>query len=238
MKEFYRLLNADEAFRMAAERLNLYFEESTDSPILFLSSGGSAIKLLDKIKNTYLKPTLTVGVLDERYSKDSAVNNFAQLEQTYFYTNAKEAGVHFIDTKILHNETGEEHAKRFMKALQKWKKANAEGTVIATMGIGPDGHTSGIMPYPEDEKLFYTLFDTEAVWVVHYNAGNKNPHKLRTTTTLPFIRNVLDKAVCLITGVEKKFALENMQKKEGSLAETPARIIEEMKEVSIYTDID
>lgn len=238
MKQIYRFTEKDEVLQSSIAKLNSYFEESVQLPVLFLTSGGSALQLVERIKKVFLKPSLTISVLDERYSEDKNVNNFALLTKTVFYNDAAKAGCSFIDTRVHHNENGETHADRFQKQLKQWRTENSEGIIIATMGMGPDGHISGIMPFPENETLFNDYFENEAVWVKHYNAGNKNEYPLRTTTTIPFIEREIDKAVMVVTGDEKRKAFDSILEEEKSVAEVPGRVIHKMKDISIFCDVE
>ena len=144
-------------------------------------------------------------------------------------------GVLLIDTRIKENETQDDLAHRFEEGLKSWIETHANGVVIATMGVGKDGHTAGIMPYPENPALFRSLFEDEEKWVVAHDAGDKNPHSLRVTVTLPFLRMV-DHAVVYVVGEEKRATFERVLAENGALAETPARIIREMKDVRLFTD--
>lgn len=236
MKNVFRLADSETVFQTAAGKLDSYINNALDVPVLFMSSGGSALKLLNLVKSAWLSPLLTITVLDERFSSDPSINNFSQIAQTQFYKNAVEAGSTFIDTQVNDGEGGTDHAKRIQESLKKWRTDNKNGVIIATFGMGADGHISGVMPYPENEEYFESTFNNQN-WVVHYNAGSKNPFPLRTTTTLHFIREQIDKAVWVISGDDKKEALEKALSESGSIAATPARIIHDMKEVSLYTDI-
>lgn len=210
-------------------------------PVLFLLSGGSALKLLDGINTSFLGPNITIGVLDERYSTNPIINNFAQVMETNLYKEAKKAKCLFIDTRILLGEKQDELRTRFEKSLKEWKRANLIGKIIITQGIGPDGHTSGILPFPEDPTGFINKFRDPNVWVQAYDAVGKNQYALRVTTTLSFLK-LVDISIVFVCGPDKIDALKNAlepssQDKEAALAKTPARIINEMKEVFIFTDI-
>ena len=104
------------------------------------------------------------------------------------------------------------------------------------MGMGPDGHTAGIMPFPEDENRFDVLFQNSEKWVVGYDAEEKNQYPLRVTTTIPFLRMV-DYALLYCVGENKKEALKRVLADGGVYAETPARVIREMATTHIVTDI-
>jgi 6-phosphogluconolactonase/glucosamine-6-phosphate isomerase/deaminase len=227
----------DEALRQAAVALVKLLEPRT--PILLLLSGGSAFQILDYVNAAILDQRVAIGVLDERYSQDPQVNNFSQLQSTAFAAVAKQRGAHFLDSSVQAGESLENLAHRFEQQLSGWTKAHPEGQIIATMSMGPDGHTAGILPYPvmEDKALFKRLFDDEKQWVVGYDADGKNEHPLRVTVTLPFLRTELDAAVVFIGGEAKRAALGRVKVEEGSTAETPARIYREMRHAIIFTDL-
>ena len=224
--------------RKAKESLNNELAKSKGLPVLLLLSGGSSLNLLSDLNQELFGSHLTIGVLDERYSKEPNINNFAQLQKTSFYQETLKKEALFIDTKVGERETLEGLAQRFEATLRNWKKANPQGKVITTQGIGADGHTAGIMPYPENPKLFKSLFENKEKWVVGYDATlSKNQYPLRVTTTFPFLRSIIDVTIVYITGEEKKAALQRVMSENSSLAETPARIIKEMKNVKLFSDI-
>ena len=205
-------------------------------PTLLLLSGGSAFALLDAIPGELLSSNLTLGVLDERFSRDDTVNNFAQLEKLEFYKRAEQAGCHFIDTYPHEGESQEELRSHFEVALRAWRAEYEGGKIIATMGIGPDGHTAGILPFRDDEAKFRQVFDSDK-WVVAYDAANKNEHPLRVTTTNAFLRTEVDIALAMVKGEGKRKALTSLLAGDESLAAVPAQVLKEMKEVVLYTDI-
>lgn len=231
--------NPTEAQLQASDALQTMLREKKRSgvPVLLLLSGGSAFSLLEAIPENALGAHITIGMLDERFSVGEDINNFAQFTKTAFYANAKTSGAAFIDTRGKVGETQDDLASRFEHALRNWVEAYTDGVVVATMGIGVDGHTAGIMPFPENPDLFQQLFEDEKRWVTAYDAGNKNPYPLRITVTLPFLREQVADAIMFVVGEEKKNTVRRVLAEKGTLAETPARIIREMKGVRIFTDI-
>ena len=109
--------------------------------------------------------------------------------------------------------------------------------MVITQGIGEDGHTAGIMPYPENSALFKSLFDDPEKWVVGYDAEGRNEHPLRVTVTLSFLREVVDHSIVYAVGDGKKEALRQVLAETGTLWQTPARIIHEMRNVMLFTDL-
>lgn len=209
--------------------------KNKNKEILLLLSGGSAFSLLT-LNKKYFTNHLTIGVLDERYSTNPHINNFHQLSDTSFFKTAKENGCTFIDTGVNVNESMQDLAFRFEKELKLWKDNNLEGVIVITQGMGADGHTSGIIPFPEDKFLFCTQFENENKWVVGYDAGKKNPYPLRVTTTIPFLKEV-DISIMYVAGNEKKDVLKKVLLENTPLHIFPATVIKEMKKVLLFTDI-
>ena len=228
-----RFRTKSEAAKAAQHKLNELFDAYSHLPTLFLSSGGSSLELLEGI--VMFPRNATIGMTDERFFENPKINNFAKLTETLFFEKAQDRGAYFIDTRMLPREDMEIFSRRYEDSLQTWKKEHPGGRIVITQGVGQDGHTLGIMPYPKEQSVFQELFEGEN-WVVGYDAANRNEYSLRVTITLPFLRMV-DHSVLYITGTEKKDALSRMLSIKGTLSETPARIIHEMKDVTVYTDI-
>ena len=224
----------------AAKALNSLFTAQKGKNFLFLSSGGSSLKLLEEIDVSHFGPSSTIAVLDERYSEDPETNNFAQLRKTEFYKATAARGAHFIDSRPLRGESIGSFAARFEQKLKDWTaEAGADGEIIASAGVGPDAHTSGIMPYPENHEFFDEKFDAADSWIAFYDAQGKNPHRMRITTTFPFLRKI-GAVVVYITGEAKRPALEALVSENGTLYESPCRVWRELADpanAEIYTDI-
>lgn len=232
-----RAKDKDEALNKAAQALSELFEEQYRKPTLFLSAGGSSLGILQFVDPMHLGSHLCIGVTDERYSENPEINNFAKLMATPLYGEARNRDAEFIDTRIKDGESLESLAERFEKSLRNWKTAHPEGRVLITQGIGPDGHTQGILPYQENPDLFKKLFDNPERWAVGYDAEDKNEFPLRLTVTMPFLRDVVDFAIVYMVGENKKEALRGILAEQGNLVQTPGRIIREMKNVTVFTDI-
>lgn len=231
--------DADDAVSRASEKLNLILKDLAEHgvPTLLLLSGGSALKIAEQIEKNYLPKVLTLGVLDDRYSKDESVNNFSQLARTKLFRDAENIGAVFIDTRVNGEESIDEVAERADMAIKNWIAKNETGKIIITQGIGPDGHTSGVMPFPEDEEKFQKLFIDTEKYSVGYDAEGKNQYSLRITATLRFLMDKVDESVLLMTGAEKLQAFNSALDASGQLAHIPARVIHQMKKVNLFTDI-
>ncbi|MDO8577435.1 MAG: 6-phosphogluconolactonase [Candidatus Wildermuthbacteria bacterium] len=214
MMEVVRCKIKETAIKNAGKKLSELFLNHQHVPVLFLSSGGSALELLDEIDTVCLPYDLVVGVLDERVGIEPRNSNSAQFKATSFFARLQKRGVPFIDLE------GKTSARK----------------VIITQGVGADGHTAGIFPFGENPQRFQELFENEKVLLVRYNAGDKTEYPERVTVTMPFLRKV-DHSVVYMVGEEKRDALERVLAEDGALHETPARIAREMRDVTIFTDI-
>lgn len=235
--EVVRALGGEDAARRAGECVSGILKRCFREPLLLLLSGGSSLSVIKWVSPDCLGEEVTITVSDERYSEDNKVNNFAQITATDFYKNVVDRGCSFIDTRVLPGESLGALGSRFDEELHAWRAAHPMGKVIMTQGIGPDGHTCGIMPFPKESQQFTELFDNSSRWAVSYNAKEKNEHPLRVTVTLPFLREVVDESALFAVGEEKRDALARILSEEGVIYETPGRIVREMKSVKIFTDI-
>lgn len=218
--------------------LNKVLSENTDKQILLMLSGGSSLAMLEYVNEEILGKNITITILDERHTKDIKISNFSKLLETNFYHKASRKGASFIDTRVEGKEHIEETAHHFEESIRLWKMNNPQGKIIATMGIGEDGHTAGIMPYPKYKEAFDDLFENIDKWIIGYNASGKSKHPMRITTTNTFLRSLVSEAIMYVSGENKKEALEKTLSEKGTLNETPARIIHKMKKVTIFTDIE
>ena len=223
--------------RGAIKELNVCLRGVKKSPLLLMVSGGSALELLDGIQMRNIGRNITITVLDERFSRDPAINNFSQVAETEFYKKAERKGIDYIDTRVHRNMSLRRFAGRFEQGLRAWRRKYPKGKIMCTQGIGEDGHTAGILAYPEDPKKFQRLFEKQNQWVVGYNATKaKSEYAKRVTVTLPFLRKEVDCSVAYATGSKKRGAVRRVAAKRGILAATPARVLREMENIILCTD--
>lgn len=211
----------------AAEFLNKTIALYGDAPVLLLVSGGSSLKVLDFV-NIVQCNHLTIGLVDERISKHAKDRNMSALEKTDFFRYTTLSKANYI--RINQHVAPEESALQYETMLKTWVKSHDDGKIVVILGIGPDGHTAGEMPGRA------ALFTNPDRWVVGYNAKSRDPkHPLRVTVTNTFLRMV-DTAAVFACGANKKEALERTLAPQGSISDTPARIIREMGRVALFTD--
>ena len=223
------------AAEAAAETLNEFLKANRGNAVLLLFSGGSALAISDFVGEELLAENLTVSVVDERFTADPALSNFAAMQATPFYELAQDKGVSFIGTLPRPGETLAQISHRFGHALDEWRTEHPQGKIFAVLGMGADGHTAGIFPLKTQETEFRRLFLGQDR-VVGYNNGGQKPPPERFTVTLSFFK-LIDQAVIFVSGQEKKPVLEAVLEKIGKLNELPALGWQEIKSAEIFTDL-
>ena len=217
----------------AGEHLSTLLKDADTSPTLLLLSGGSALEILTYTILQGRTENLTVMIVDERFDKNPEENNFSRIQKTNFYERATKAGTHFINTSWGTAESVEALGILMDSALKSWVSEHSRGVIYMTLGIGTDGHTAGIMPFPEDHQKFNTLFNDQTTLAVGYDASGKNPIPLRATITFPFMR-FAKATIVYAVGANKKEPLLKALSSDGVLAETPARIFNELENLTLY----
>ncbi len=191
--------------------------------VLLLLSGGSALKLLGSgFDFSVLGPHVTIGVLDERYTEDENFSNYAQLVKSGFIDKAQEAGCHeFIDTRVKNGETSSDLRTSYDLALLRWHEDNPLGKIVATIGMGDDGHTAGIIPGGNNFEQIFSRLNPR--WVEELVVPSQpEGARARVTTTFSFLA-MIAYGVMVVIGEGKMKAMKKLTDKDGSDLETPAR---------------
>ena len=217
--------------RDITQKLKEFREAKKD--VLFLSSGGSALQVLDRIDKRVIAPFLTIGIFDERYDPTNRTSNYVQLRKTDFWENAVKRGCRLVDTSTQKKQTQQQLADYYEDELRKWRSRHPYGIIMATFGVALDGHIAGIMPMPEDKERFHDFFEKER-WIVAYDTKGKNQFPLRVTTTFTFLQSIDIVGVYLV-GKEKGAMFQQLVSGE-SHAELPGRIIKTLLRGAVYTD--
>lgn len=216
----------------AGQALSDILDTHADNPVLLMLSGGSALSLLSQIDVSVLDSRVTITTLDERFSSDPLINNFAQIEQTSFFKAAINRSAQIISTKIDATDTLQDAGNRFASELQKWRNQNPNGVIVATMGIGADGHTAGMFPGEHAVD-----FNGDS-WVVAYAVPKEvNPYAERITVTNTFLREHVNKAVVFVVGAKKSHLVASLAVNDCNLVETPVCILTKMSDVKLFTDM-
>lgn len=225
----------EETVSATGEYLNNLLLKNKKLPVLLLLSGGSALSILDYINGSSMGENLTITMLDERFSQNPEINNFLKLQKTEFYSIAQEANANFIGTLPRSSENLDDMQTRLEISLKNWMSSNPNGKIFAVFGMGADGHTAGIFPFPEDPKFFSENFENSK-WVAGYNAQGKTQHPERITTTFTFFK-LIDEAILFVCGKEKKEKYKELLTGKNQPHTLPAVGIFETKNFQIFTDI-
>lgn len=202
-------------------------------PILLLLSGGSSIQsaeralfpLLQKYPE-HCSALLTISVLDERFSSKLEISNSLQFLQKNIP----------VLPFIPENEESLEHfGSRYAHFFDSWRVTHSKGRVLATLGMGPDGHIAGISPFPQDSNRFTQLFVNNVASAVGYE-GNLEPSQ-RITLTLAGLEKI-DAFYACISGEAKRAALLAFQKKSTPEFLHPVQLLHQLSApVLFFTDL-
>ncbi len=207
----------------AAQRIGTELAHLLDTePVLWLVSGGSnvAIQLqaMAGISETQ-SANLTILPVDERYGPyDHKASNSAAMRKAGF--DPKKAK--WIDI-LVDNPSIEEATARLAAHLSE--AVAIESTVVATLGIGNDGHTAGILPgsvgvHSPDLAVWYIADDFQ-----------------RITLTATALRDYGDYVFVSAFGEGKKSALKLLIAASGETMDTtPALILNDINRTTLFTD--
>lgn len=206
----------DSAAEYLSQTIGSYLKSG--KKVLWLLSGGSSVSIALKTRKLLEGQNLdqlTITLVDERYGPDGhADSNWNQLE---------EAGFDFSGIKalpVLQNLPVKETTALFAENLGK--QLSAADIKIGLLGIGADGHTSGLLP------------DCSALDSTELAAYYQGPDYLRITTT-PTAIKMLNEAVVSLSGEQKKPLIERLQADE-SVKTMPAQILKSIPRVTIFND--
>lgn len=164
-----------------------------------------------------LQPNLTI-MLDERYGpyghRDS---NMQQLQDAGFAPGKATV----IPVLMPENLSLEATAARYQAAAETAFK-NAD-VIIAQLGIGPDGHVSGILP------------SSPAVTATGLVAGYRTEQFERITFTFDALK-ACTAAYAFAFGEGKRAQLETLRDEDLPLTEQPAQILKQIPESYVYNN--
>jgi 6-phosphogluconolactonase/glucosamine-6-phosphate isomerase/deaminase len=186
--------------------------------VLWLISGGSAISVavqaIPHLSGRDLSK-LTVSLVDERYGPVGHPNsNWQQLLAAGF--ELPRAVLHPVLTGAPQPDT----AQAFAEFLDE--QFGSAGFVLGLLGIGPDGHTSGILPH------------SPAVTAPGLVFAYDGPDYKRVTTTQRALKHI-DEAVVYAAGEAKWPVLDRLET-ELPVAEQPAQALKTLERLTIFTD--
>ncbi len=185
--------------------------------VLYLSGGSTPKTLYAKLAQDEKLSPGAVGQVDERYGEPMHQNsNQLMIKGTGLTRYLEMKNIPFYP--ILQGKERVETADAYDQKIRELNTVFQKS--VAIMGIGADGHTSGIAPNRFDftDPVFDN--DRKTLLVSEFN-DEKGSFKERVTTTFLGLE-MLDLMIILAFGDDKKIALDKMFE-DGKEEEIPAR---------------
>jgi 6-phosphogluconolactonase/glucosamine-6-phosphate isomerase/deaminase len=218
---YLHLNNQIDGVVILADKISEYLRQN--KKVLWLLSGGSnisiSVEVLKILKSGFgdkLKTNLAVTLTDERYGSVGHIDsNWQQLIHGGFDMEAVQA------VPVLFELPLEQTTKKFgedYQALTLWADV-----IIGQFGIGPDGHTAGVLPG--------TIGATDTSTACSYVSDRF----IRISLTLKTIE-LISYAYVFAFGESKREVIHSLQIENISLIEMPAQIFKKMSESYLFTD--
>ncbi|MDB5169433.1 MAG: hypothetical protein JWO41_789 [Candidatus Saccharibacteria bacterium] len=215
--QLIKVPSSEPAITALSERL--ITELTAGHRVLWLVPGGSGITTIVKIMETIPTPLsnlLTITLSDERYGEPGHDDsNWQQLTAAGF--EGKQATLLPV---LISGATLEEVTAEFESLLAQAFSTN--DIIIAQLGMGSDGHVSGILP------------GSPATTASGLAAGYVTEQFSRVTTTFHALEQA-NAAFVLAFGAEKLEALNNLLQ-DIPLADQPAQVLKHLPEAYVYND--
>jgi 6-phosphogluconolactonase len=214
--QFIKVTDSGPVVEYLAETLLSHLDKG--DTVLWLVPGGSAIAVAAEVGQRLSGHDLSklhVTLTDERYGPvGHPDSNWQQLADAGF--SLPGAQLHAVLGAAGRAETAADFADYITAELQ------AMDFKIGLFGIGPDGHTAGVLPHSPAADATGPVAD--------YDASNFE----RITITLPTISH-LDEAVVYAMGQDKRPALEALAT-NIPLDDQPAQVLKQVPKLSIFND--
>lgn len=225
---FYKVGSPEPVAKIVADKLIARL--LANQRIFWLVTGGSAIELeirVSQLIKKYNLSKLTVTLTDERYGPvGHPDSNWQQLLDAGF--DIPEA----VTIPILQHKNRIISTEQFTEVLTE--NFAAADYSLGQCGIGPDGHTAGILPGSPNintSEMAMTYADDEVT--IDSPPGVKRGIDRITMTAAAIAR--LDEAVVCALGPLKRVPLERLEQ-DLPLAQQPAQALKRVPRCSIYND--
>lgn len=201
-----------------------------EGDLVCILSGGSALDVIEFIQPIYKSECRTIFIMgDERVSGVASENNYLQLKNRYQGFRILDRT---IDTSMRAGEDVIEFSNRIQKEIEKNISESKNLKIISILGIGGDGHTSGI--FPMERKAFLDTYQDDQTYVpVTLDSLELN---FRASLTPNWILTNVSELLVYAAGQSKLDILYMMISEDKSLHERPAELIKQHVNAHIYTD--
>ncbi len=202
------------------------------SKVILFISGGSALDILDHMSDQCAAHIDTITVIDERLHVDSPDQNIVKLyEKEDLISKLSTARVDIIPRDFFEGLTPIEAEKKYREYLKKLLKKDLH--IHATLGVGEDGHTAGILPQSGD-MTYRELFCTSELIRAYTSPQAAFPERITVTPT--FLAEHVDHAVVYAANESKKEVLNALLKGDNAQHIMPANVLHNMRSVTLITD--
>jgi 6-phosphogluconolactonase/glucosamine-6-phosphate isomerase/deaminase len=188
--------------------------------VLWLVPGGSALEVIHQVADLLEKTdctNLTVSLTDERYGEvGHDDSNWEQLRKLHF--EIKRATLH----PVLEGESREETASAYASWLQE--QLESCDYSLGCFGIGPDGHTAGMLP--RTSALSSHAF---------VDAYSSVPFERITIT--PVAVRKLSETIAYATGEPKRRVLSQLLSQDVDLEVEPSQVLKNVPNATLFTDL-
>jgi 6-phosphogluconolactonase/glucosamine-6-phosphate isomerase/deaminase len=188
--------------------------------VLWLVPGGSGIDIASTVSHSIpdeLKQTLTISLTDERYGEiHHPDSNWEQLKKAGFNFNG-------VTLKpVLNSDSRQKTTEMYSNNLEAM--LHSYDYTIGFFGIGPDGHTAGILP------------GSPAVQATEY-AATYDASNFERITMSPKAIVELNEAVAYATGENKWPVIQQLQT-TVPIDIQPAQILKAVPKFTLFTDYE
>lgn len=227
-----KIIRQKDAIVRAGDELTKLLASDNATPVLLLLSGGSSLSILDHCEPPTDATHLSIGVFDERFGEAEEEQNIAKIKATKFFQAAIEHGAQAVFPPTIPYANATELARACDQVLHDWSASCPSGKIIATIGVGGDGHVGGLIPpLAIDERW-------SGAWVIpHEVSPSVNKFPRRATVTFHFLLTKVDHAFAYMTGNEKRHTLETLLGAKMHKEEFPAAVLFDMRDARLFTDI-
>jgi len=181
---------------------------------------------------------LTVGLVDERYvPKGHADSNDRQISDSHLIKNLVSQGATYIP--VLQDIDPGPTMTTLIANTAYGEIFSHHPHVIMTLGLGPDGHTAGILP-SSSASLFDARFHDHADLVYYETTPSEtaNPYTKRITISPSSIQKA-DEIIIYAAGAAKKPIIDRIETSDDPPYLFPAGILRPLSDrVTVYTDVE
>lgn len=189
--------------------------------VLWIVPGGSNIPVITSIMNKISltdSAKLAIMFSDERYGPvGHPDSNLKQLYDSGFKPK-RAMVIPILRPSVSLETTTSLYAEAASVAF------GAANYILAFLGMGPDGHTAGILPGSPAAKA-------SIAWVISY----ETPEFIRITLT-PFALSHVTEVFVIARGEAKRSALQLLQAKIQPIIKQPAQLLKKLPNVVIFND--